>query len=308
MNKNVAIDFLCIGAQKAGTSWLHYNLSRLPEFSLPPIKEFHYFDRDHKYPTENKLAETRLAKRIKQRWFWSFLKRKVMNAVKEKDWKSVRFYLKWSFSNYSDEWYVSLFESYTGYTGELSPGYSILDKEDILQMFRLLPKVKLIFLVRNPIERTWSGFKHVNKKNFDSQKINSDDIIKFIESNGPSMRSNYIRIIDNFLSIYPKEQFLLCFYDAILDNPKGLMNDILNHICENKNISFSHLDLDKIIHKSPTADCPQEIKEYLKIKYHDQIKELSEKYGGYFTRWYDETYLESSNKILKPFPPAMYLP
>ena len=37
-------DFLGIGAQKAGTSWLHANLRRHPQVYMPRRKELHYFD------------------------------------------------------------------------------------------------------------------------------------------------------------------------------------------------------------------------------------------------------------------------
>lgn len=37
-------DFLGIGAQKAGSTWLHANLGRHPQLFLPPEKELHYFD------------------------------------------------------------------------------------------------------------------------------------------------------------------------------------------------------------------------------------------------------------------------
>src|SRR5689334_16087334 len=41
-------DFLCIGAQKAGTSWLYQQLEPHPDFWMPPVKELHYFDLLHK--------------------------------------------------------------------------------------------------------------------------------------------------------------------------------------------------------------------------------------------------------------------
>jgi hypothetical protein len=37
-------DFLCIGAQKSGTSWLQRNMETHPQVWLPPIKEVHYLD------------------------------------------------------------------------------------------------------------------------------------------------------------------------------------------------------------------------------------------------------------------------
>mmetsp|Transcript_13642 Transcript_13642/g.20769 ORF Transcript_13642/g.20769 Transcript_13642/m.20769 type:complete len:334 (+) Transcript_13642:135-1136(+) len=42
---SVKIDFLCIGAQKAGTTWLHEMLRKIPELGLPEnTKEVHFWD------------------------------------------------------------------------------------------------------------------------------------------------------------------------------------------------------------------------------------------------------------------------
>jgi hypothetical protein len=38
-------DFLCIGAQKAGTRWLYDQVAAHPGAWLPPIKELHFFNR-----------------------------------------------------------------------------------------------------------------------------------------------------------------------------------------------------------------------------------------------------------------------
>ena len=37
-------DFLCVGAQKGGTSWLYRQLEPHPDFWMPPMKELHYLD------------------------------------------------------------------------------------------------------------------------------------------------------------------------------------------------------------------------------------------------------------------------
>ena len=38
-------DFLVIGAQRAGTTWLHRVLRQHPSLWLAPVKELHYFDK-----------------------------------------------------------------------------------------------------------------------------------------------------------------------------------------------------------------------------------------------------------------------
>lgn len=37
-------DFIGIGAPKAGTTWLYYQLKDHPDLWLPPVKELHYFN------------------------------------------------------------------------------------------------------------------------------------------------------------------------------------------------------------------------------------------------------------------------
>ena len=37
-------DFLCVGAQKAGTSWLYRQVEAHSDFWMPPMKELHYLD------------------------------------------------------------------------------------------------------------------------------------------------------------------------------------------------------------------------------------------------------------------------
>ena len=48
--------FLCIGAQKAGTSWLFAQLQSHPKVWMPPLKELQYFN--HLYVPEHRAWTT----------------------------------------------------------------------------------------------------------------------------------------------------------------------------------------------------------------------------------------------------------
>jgi len=41
------IDYIIIGAHRAGSSWIYKIFQELSDFSNIPIKEFHYFDFDN---------------------------------------------------------------------------------------------------------------------------------------------------------------------------------------------------------------------------------------------------------------------
>ena len=295
--KRSKIDFWGIGAQKCGTTWLYYNLDKLPEFNLPPIKELHYFDRSNKYPSPNILSESKLNKRLNKEYFKAAL-RFVFLSLKQKKINNVKFYLKWYFSNYNDKWYLGLFKNYRGIKGEITPSYSILNKSDISKMYKMSPDSKLVLMLRNPIERAWSHFCHVKKResSYNIKLETNEDILNFMNSESQILRSDYLRTINNFTSVFPKEQLLICFYDAIIDDPSGLLKKVISFLGVNKEVNIQKSNFKKALNVSVKIECPEEIKSFLKKKYHDQIKQLSDQYGGYFNKWYEDTYdLKSNN-------------
>src|SRR3954454_14322487 len=56
-------DFLCVGAQKAGTGWLYEQLRFHPDFWMPPVKELHYFDRSWRSPRVSPAEKQRAARK-----------------------------------------------------------------------------------------------------------------------------------------------------------------------------------------------------------------------------------------------------
>ncbi len=57
----------------------------------------------------------------------------------------------------SDPWYESLFpRGFAGPVGEITPRYGPLDDVAIASICALMPAVKLIYIVRNPLDQVWS--------------------------------------------------------------------------------------------------------------------------------------------------------
>jgi hypothetical protein len=288
-DQNSKIDFIGIGVQKSGTTWLYQQLIQLKHFNLPPVKECHYFDRSKSYPSPSDLSNP---------FFWSRIRRPkyIAKAFKkisaQKDWYTFRFYLKWYFSNYNDDWYLSLFNDLDGFTGEITPSYSVLNLEDIQKMYRLAPKAKIILLLRNPVDRAWSQFRHHVKKSAIDRTSSIEEIKAFINSDVQSLRSDYLRAIKNYSKVYPKEQILIGFFDAIVEEPADLLNSIVRFITgQDVSEIEGSLNFNSPVNKSPLIDCPSEVRDYLASKYYEQILSLKNKYGGYFNKWYADLYL-----------------
>lgn len=160
----LATAFMCIGAQKAGTTWLYEVLREHEEIGLPPIKELHYFD--NLYLTEKQYAQRiRGLARASQKYLNALLKtgtdpfsseghslpeaRKFHDLV---DFFAIR----------SDEDYLRYLEKYSkgkSAFGEITPSYALLPVEGFSRIHRLIPKVKIIYILRDPVARCWSQIK-----------------------------------------------------------------------------------------------------------------------------------------------------
>lgn len=298
------IDFWGIGVQKCGTTWLHFQLKSIPKFSMLPVKEIHYFDRSKNYPSPNKLLENSLNKRLADPKWTSDALSNISNNLEKKKFKKVSFLLKYYFSNYNDNWYLSLFEELKGYKGEITPSYCILKKIDIKKMYNLSPKAKIVLMVRNPIDRAWSHFKmeSENKKHFSFENLTNEDILKFLTTEKQVLRSDYNQIIKNYSEVFPKNQIIIGFFDAIIDDPYSLIFEIANFIGKVSPKNIKNKVNPQAINKSKSIKMPPEIEAFLKDFYYDQIKFLAQNHGGYFNTWLEKTYGEKSNNSTLPSP------
>ena len=292
MEREIKIDFIGIGAQKSGTSWLFSNLRKLPDFTLLPIKELHYFDRHTKYPSTTVLSNRSMIGKLRNSDWTLKFKMQFLQRLNKKKLVEIRWLLKYFFSRSDDKWYLSLFENYVGLKGEITPSYSFLKVPDIQKMHNLAPDAKLILLLRNPIYRAWSHYLHEWRKveNYQNKTIDIDEVIRFIDSERQSLRSDYEQTIENYLSVYPSSQLLVCFFDAIRDDPDQLMLSIVNFIGGNTAYISEYLNLREKFNVNPKIEMPEEVFNLLKIKYREPIERMALNYGSYFKVWQDEVY------------------
>ena len=145
-------DFLCIGAQKGGTSWLYMNLDRHPDVWLAPVKELHYLDQlyakregEEEWRQRGQRALARLARLRPARADGSD---EAVGAL-------------FATATVSDEWYGSIFALAPSGSicGEMTPSYALLPDDGIRHLVALNPDAKILFLVRDPIERALADMR-----------------------------------------------------------------------------------------------------------------------------------------------------
>jgi Sulfotransferase family len=203
-------DFLVIGAQRAGTTWLHRVLSQHPQLWLPPVKELHYFD---------KLETKRTAFDPKER------RRVRLSGLKSMDPWLFRYW----FGRRDDAWYGRLFRDARAkglIAGEITPAYATLGEKVLRRLYNMNHNVKLIFVMRDPVDRVWSAVNNAAKKGAaDASTVGA--ALERARESGASARSAYADTIQRLEAIFPKSQIRYCFFEDLRDRPEALTAELL---------------------------------------------------------------------------------
>ena len=151
----------CLGANKAGTTWLYNYLARHPQCRLPSIKELHYFDA---YSFGRLAAErARIADRRSSladdlaNAEGSRAKAKAAQLQEIDDWAKVI-----AQDSRDDDAYRSFLFSRTKdarLVADVTPAYALLPEPVLAQMQALAKSVRFLYILRDPIDRLWSNIR-----------------------------------------------------------------------------------------------------------------------------------------------------
>ncbi len=177
------------------------------------------------------------------------------------------------------EWYSNHFMfSGSKVRGEITPAYALLGLNELNFIKEIMPDVKIIFLLRNPIERAWSHalmeYLVIQKREFET--VSDEDFIKHFNEEGSFLRGYYAKTIKNLYSVFPKGNIFIGYYESIVEDPKQLLTSIFTFLkVHPENFNYDE-KISKKVFKGPEYNLPDKYREILKTKYKDSINELSE--------------------------------
>lgn len=230
-------DFLGIGAQKSGTSWLAENLRLHPEIFVSDEKEVHYFDRDYH--------------------------------------RSLRYY-------------ASHFAKAGGRVkGEITPAYAILDPKMIRFIQKLMPDLRLIYIIRNPVERAWSqacmNLVSIPGRAFD--EVGRNEFIDHFRSPRSVLRGDYQQCVDNWLDCFSEDQLLIEFFEDIARQPQQLLERVFDHLHVSQPVDWGLFPLNEKVFAGDTEPMPSEFREILADMYAGEMAALHQRFGEKTSAW-----------------------
>jgi hypothetical protein len=207
--------FVGVGAPRSGTSWLFEVLSRHPALWLPPVKELHYFDEP-----------------VRSKRYYNYLRMRLISGLWGRRPLS-RFDFLYFLRHRSDDWYCGLFAPARCrglITGEITPAYSTLSEGELDRLRVVNPDVKLIYIMRDPVLRSWSAVMKLQRKLGRSGAPTAAEAIRHARSEGISRRSSYLNCIERLERVFSPHQIFYGFFEQLAETPANLVGDILEFV------------------------------------------------------------------------------
>jgi hypothetical protein len=181
--------------------------------------------------------------------------------------------------------------------GELTPAYSCLGLEGIAHIRKLMPSVKLIFLLRDPVQRAWSHARMdlMHRTGRKVTEVPEDEFLAHFASSHSRVRGDYIGAIDRWLSCFPTSQMFLGYYDEVVERPRELLARILDFLEVENDGTFVRENVGAAINVGVEGNLAPALREYLVQLYADSVRELASRFGSYPRLW-----LSEYEKILAP--------
>jgi hypothetical protein len=226
-------DFLCIGAQKACTTWLSRVLKsdKNNRIFIPYIKESFYLNlmegQNDFYPTPDHT--------INQYVYTSFreITEQEIRAATAQSWgedgitqtqaeyicylcKSLSFY----WTGLDADWYGHLFSPARAdqLRGELTPDYSFLGRGMISSVWAAKPDMKVILLTRNPVSRDLSQLRMQLLPRIPDPS--DEKCIQFLSQPHVRERSNYGAIVQRWTEVLGERCMLTLDAQQIATEPR----------------------------------------------------------------------------------------
>ena len=262
-------DFMLIGAPEAGAGLVKQALLEHKKIWFPPLDNILAFH------SSFQLARLQVLQKL--------FKGKIPFKISDLPWL-----LKYFFQpTPSVKWYSRLLRTKEEglMKGEMSDEYFTLPFDEVEQLHRLMPKCKIILLIRNPVERSYAAIR----EKFSGNKVTPfDDLTKrqlmtLMNSDWARTHSSYQRALDSWPVFFPRANIFIGFYDDLIIDPITFMEKVQAFLNIEEPIP------DMVADMVPPQDqgFPEEYLKNLHPFYRTEMEGLANRLSSHAGAWFD---------------------
>ena len=196
MNRKTFV--LGVGAQKAGTTWLHSYIAASERCCMGLIKEYHTWDALFSPICRNfRIKKTSLLRPNREN------------------------YLRFAMQNipfFYENYFKHILSKGAVLTGDITPSYSVLSEGHFRKLKARINsldvRIKCVFLMRDPLERCW-GAARMHSRKLDSDRSDEQVLRDSYSSAQYEFRTRYEVVCENLKSVFLEDELYFGFYESM---------------------------------------------------------------------------------------------
>lgn len=284
--------FFCIGAQKAGTTWLYDYLSRSDEVHFSPNKELHYFDGIAGRAELSLQIRVDIVRRMAEKLDVSTgrINRATLRQLRQTA-NLLNIYTGEPVGRGRHNPYLNYLlagRKRQKIVADITPGYAILDRTHFADM-ATIGRARFLFILRDPVARMWSqirmaagtelprGFSpedHAAACRARAEMLIESGRIRRLE------RGDYLRTMRELEAVVPEARRLYVFYEDIFDG------DATTRICRFLDIAPPPADTGTRVNEGASVPLPDDLRAAFREAFDPQYRAMSDRFGDALpARW-----------------------
>jgi hypothetical protein len=171
--------------------------------------------------------------------------------------------------------------------GDMSVNYSILRPPAVAQVGRVLSGARVVYTIRNPVERLWSQLKY-DYTFFSHRPLTRIPLMRFLrecESPRLTRRNEYLQVIRDWSNAFGDAAMHVELFDRIEQDPIGYVRDILRHIGADPNFQIPSELLSTCVNATAEREMPGVLRWYLSAQWLPPTERLNDYLGGAVSHW-----------------------
>lgn len=230
---------LGVGAQKAGTSWLDAQLRQLPFCNFGFSKEYHVWD----------VRFSSLCQEFRK------------SVAREEHPALTLIRLMQNVDGLYEQYFRQMVHDQVWVVGDITPSYACLDAQAFQQIKHKLEavgfKVKVIFLLRDPVARNWSALRMYRREMQKRYRSLTDQQVidyfpQFYQNERQYYRTNYPRTLHHLYQAFDPVDIFVGFYENLFHS------ETLGRLSDHLGFDVTSFDTHQSINVSPPLMLPQD--------------------------------------------------
>jgi hypothetical protein len=251
-------DFLIIGPQRTGTTWLHAHLRFHPQILLSEPKELFFFSslehRDRKRFVSDELGHYL---RFFRDPLWRFAAKTAICLRRH------------------GELYRPTVR------GEATASYAAMAPAVIDDIVALKPDVRALLMIRHPIDRAWSHAKKdlVRNRQRRFEDVSPEEFRAFFADPYQRRCAQYAELAETWASRLRPGHLFVGVFDQIATRPEAMLLDVMRFLGVRADRRYIDPDAKDPVNPTAATRIPPEHLQYLRELFGDDIRKARERFG-----------------------------